>query len=83
MSDVGIYPEVVVRRLQISIDESLDEQLTAEAARRGTSKAALIRQAVRQTYGERTGQEDALDALAGDVDAAPVDDVDAVIYSDG
>lgn len=72
-----------MRRLQISIDEELDEQLSAEAARRGTSKAALIRQAVRQTYGEQPGQEDALDALVGDIDAAAVDDIDAVVYSGG
>jgi hypothetical protein len=37
-----------VKRLQIMIDEDLDEALEREAARERTSKAALIRRYVRE-----------------------------------
>lgn len=37
-----------VKRLQIMIDEDLDDALQREAAREGTSKAALIRRYVRE-----------------------------------
>ena len=38
----------LVRRLQIMIDEDLDEALARQARDEGTSKAALIRQYVRE-----------------------------------
>ena len=57
-----------MRRLQISIDEELDEALAVEAARRKTSKAALIREFVRERLGG-DGSEDPMAKLveeAGD-----------------
>jgi Ribbon-helix-helix protein, copG family len=38
----------IVRRLQIMIDEDLDEALARQARDEGTSKAALIRRYVRE-----------------------------------
>lgn len=68
-----------MKRMQIHIEERLDDLLAAEAARRGTSKAALIRQAVAREFGD-AADRDALDDLVGDIDAEPADDIDAVIY---
>ena len=68
-----------VRRIQIYLDESVDEALQSEAARTGRSKASLIRECVAGRYGRRTAQPaaDPLDQLIGafDVDPAPVDEV--------
>ena len=36
-----------MKTISITIDEDLDAQVTAEAARRGTSKSEIIRRAVR------------------------------------
>jgi len=66
-----------VKRLQIYIDEELDEILGVEAARRKTSKAALIRDAVRKRFGGR--RADPIDALVGDIDEEP-GDIDEVVY---
>ena len=72
----------VVKRLQIYIDEGLDEVLAKEAARAGTSKAALIRQAVAERWGGGPAR-DAMDALVGDLDdAGDTGDIDAVVYGD-
>ena len=43
-----------MKRLQISIGEDLDDALAVEAARRHTSKAALIREFVRERLGRAT-----------------------------
>jgi hypothetical protein len=67
-----------MKRLQIYIDETLDEALAAEAARTRSSKAALIRQFVAERLGPSRGR-DALDDLVGAYDEAP-GDVDAVVY---
>lgn len=69
-----------MRRIQIYIEEELDDRLQAEAARAGRSKAALIREAVAARY-ERLGpmEEDPLTRLVGSVDADP-GDVDEVVY---
>lgn len=67
-----------MRRIQIHIEEELDEALAGEAARLGLSKAALIRAYV----GERllpSTQRDPLDALVGSLDAEPAD-IDDVVY---
>lgn len=72
-----------MKRLQIYIDESVDDQLRARAAEQGTSKAALIREAVDRVFGEQAGDgtdsdgTDALDELVGRYDGQPgaVDDV--------
>ncbi len=67
-----------MKRLQIYLDEDLDEALAAESARSGRSKAALIRDAVRERWGGRP-QPDALDELVGAYDEEP-GDIDAIVY---
>jgi hypothetical protein len=74
-----MYPSTV-KRLQISIERELDDALAVEAARRGTSKAALIREYVRDHLGRDRGRSDALDAIVGMSDAEPVDDIDEFLY---
>jgi len=68
-----------MRRIQLYIEEVLDERLGAEAARAGVSKAALIREAVAQRYGDTRPLADPLDTLVGSLDVEPAD-VDDVVY---
>jgi hypothetical protein len=69
-----------VKRLQISIDEDLDDALAIEAARRKTSKAALIREFVRDRLGRPGGgPQDPMTRLIGDIDD-DAGDIDAVVY---
>ena len=72
-----------VKRLQIMIEEELDEALARQAAEEGVSKAALIRRYV----GERLRplppiDEDPIWDLVGIVKGSPVDSVsvDDVVY---
>lgn len=70
-----------MKRLQIYIEEEMDDALALEAVRLGTSKAALIREFIRDRlpFGRKEG--DALDEIVGWApDVEPVDDIDAVIY---
>ncbi len=67
-----------MKRLQIYLDESLDETLTRRARHEGKSKAALIRDAVRERYGSTTDR-DPFDAWAGGVDGVP-GDIDSIVY---
>ena len=66
-----------MRRLQIYIDEDLDDALAIRARRAQTSKAALIRDAVRRSLGEPEPTTDPFrDWIGGsDADPAPVDEV--------
>ena len=66
-----------VKRLQIYIDEALDEALAVEAARRKTSKAALIRGFVAAGIELPRERKDPLDELVGlyDQHSGAVDDV--------
>ena len=48
-----------VRRINIHVDEELDAELAAEAARLGESKAALLRRAARAWLERRGGEPDA------------------------
>ena len=67
-----------VKRLQIYLQEDLDEALASLAVREGTSKAALIRRFV----AERIGQQpvtDPMDRLIGAYDEAP-GSIDALVY---
>jgi hypothetical protein len=66
-----------MKRLQIMIEEDLDEALGLEAKREGTSKAALIRRFVRHQLGGKVSANDALFEMVGedDFDPAPIDDV--------
>lgn len=70
-----------MRRLQIYIEDDMDELLAVQARREGRSKAALIREAVRERYGDRDVTDDALDAWVGSVDVEPAD-IDTVVYED-
>ncbi len=71
---------LIMRRIQIYIEEVVDETLQAEAARTGRSKAALIRECIAAKFSKRVPlEEDPLTALAGSVDAEPAD-VDEVVY---
>lgn len=70
-----------MRRIQIHIDESLDAAVAAEAARRGVSKAALIRSCIAREV--RPAGSPPLDAWAdmiGWLNDDPVDDIDDVVY---
>jgi len=69
-----------VKRLQISIEEELDDALAVEAARRRTSKAALIREFVAERLGRgRPVAADPMADLIGDIDDE-AGDIDAVLY---
>jgi hypothetical protein len=70
-----------MRRIQIHIDEALDAAVGAEAARRGISKAALIRASIAREVGATAPPpEDPWDAMIGWLDDDPVDDIDDVLY---
>ena len=63
------------------MDEVLDDRLESEAARRGVSKAALIREAVAHDLGPGSAPvDDAWGALVGWLDHEPVEDIDELIY---
>lgn len=68
-----------MKRLQISIEEELDDALAIEAARRETSKAALIREFVRERLGGSRPNADPMAPLIGDIDAE-AGDIDDVVY---
>ncbi len=68
-----------VRRLQIYIDEALDEALTVEAARLGTSKAALIRDHVARSMKVREPAPDPICELIGRYDEDP-GSIDEIVY---
>lgn len=69
-----------MKRLQIMIDEELDEALEREARNTGTSKAALIRSYVRERISTLPPLEsDPLWGMKGADDFEPKD-VDDVVY---
>jgi hypothetical protein len=70
-----------MRRIQIHIDETLDKAVAEEAARRGVSKAALIRSSIAREVGAGAPPPaDPWEAMIGWLDDDPVDDIDGVIY---
>jgi hypothetical protein len=71
-----------MRRIQIYIEEQLDERLGSEATRTGVSKAALIREAVALRYADSARLADPLDELVGSLDVEP-GKVDDVVYGPG
>ena len=72
---------MIVKRLQIMIDEDLDAELGRRASREGTSKAALIRAYVRERLHPLPPiEEDPLWSMVGaDGDGEPAS-VDDVVY---
>ncbi|MYB52519.1 MAG: ribbon-helix-helix protein, CopG family [Acidobacteriia bacterium] len=67
-----------MRRVQFYIQESLDDVLQVEAAKRKRSKASLIRECVAARYGDSVQPDsDPLTALIGTVDIDPEDVGDA------
>jgi predicted transcriptional regulator len=68
-----------MRRLQIYIDEDLDDALASRARRTHTSKAALIREAVRRSMAAQEPVLDPFREWIGGSDAAPAP-VDEVVY---
>ena len=71
-----------MKRVQIHLEEELDRAATAEAARRGVSKAALIRASLAKELGGASGPDDdaAWDAMTGWLEDGGVLDVDDVVY---
>ena len=71
-----------MRRLQIMIDEDLDEALGRQARTEKTSKAALIRRFVRERVtGLPPIEDDPLWELVGVAeDVEPVEDIDDYLY---
>lgn len=70
-----------MRRIQLYIDDDLDEALSAEAARSGVSRSALVRDAVRASLGAYIDTPaDTVDDLIGTIDVDPDDDIDSVVY---
>ena len=71
-----------MRRVQIYLEEAVDDALEAQAAREGTSKAALIRNAVAKELGPIESETD--DGWGGMIgwldDLEPVDDIDTFLY---
>ena len=70
-----------MRRIQIHIDAELDEAAEREAARRGISKAALIRESLAERLTvDGTPARDPWSAMCGWLDDDPVDDIDEFLY---
>ncbi len=71
-----------VKRLQIMIEEELDEALALQARREKTSKAALIRRFVAAELEPAPSLEDdpLWSFVASASDAEPVDDIDDFLY---
>lgn len=68
-----------MKRLQIYIEEELDEALAYRARRARTSKAALIREAVRRSIGEPEPPIDPFRDWIGGSDAEPAA-IDDIVY---
>jgi len=72
-----------MKRLQIHIEEELDDALAVAAAQQGTSKAALIREAVAERYANVEDGREALLAMAGMLKGGSPDDsmsVNDIVY---
>jgi Ribbon-helix-helix protein, copG family len=69
-----------MKRLQIYIDEDLDDALKFQAMKQRTSKAALIRQYVAERLRPPTRAHDPLDDLVGAYPDVEPGDIDEVVY---
>lgn len=68
-----------MRRIQIHLDQAMDDNLATEARRRGLSKAALTRMLLAQRM--QSDAVDPTDAVIGAGDGQNTDDIDAAVYS--
>ncbi len=68
-----------MKRLQIMIEEDLDDLLGRQARAEGCSKAALVRRYVRERLHLPTS-DDPLRGMAGAYDGLPADGIDEVVY---
>lgn len=72
-----------MRRVQIHLEEELDRAAAAEAARRGISKAALIRASVVKELAASADDPDgAWEALTGWLEDGGVDSIDDALYGE-
>ena len=71
-----------MRRIQLHLDEELDDALARQAAQRGVAKAALVRDYLWQHVERSTAQDDPAAPLIGIYDGEPAEhgSVDAVVY---
>ncbi|WP_020379586.1 ribbon-helix-helix domain-containing protein [Candidatus Microthrix parvicella] len=70
-----------MRRIQLYIEPDVDHLLSAAAARTGTTRSAIVRQALSAWLaGSVAPGHDPLDDLVGSINADSSDDIDAVIY---
>ena len=73
-----------MRRVQIHLEEDLDRAASVEAARRGVSKAALIRASLAKELATPSPDPDAAwAAMTGWLEDGGVDHVDDVLYGPG
>jgi hypothetical protein len=72
-----------MRRIQVVIDAELDDRLEREAAARGTSKSALVREGVQRVL-EPVPFDNGLwklgEELSGLFDDVEPEDIDTVLY---
>ena len=72
---------LLVRRIQLYLDDDVDDALTAQAAKLGTTRSALVRDAVSASLGsDPHAGSDPLDDVVGSLDVEPDEDIDSVIY---
>jgi len=72
-----------MRRIQVLMDEELDDRLEREARRRHVSKSALLREYVREKVKPFPPiEEDPLWELVGTASFEPIEDVDAWLASE-
>jgi hypothetical protein len=70
-----------MKRIQIQVDEQLDAAVTAEARRRGVSKAELVRASLkRELSAPPTRPGDPWEARRRRLDGTLVEDVDEVLF---
>lgn len=72
-----------MRRINIVIDPELDDRLEHEAAARGTSKSALVRECVERGLPDRpldNGLLALLELSRENADVEPVEDIDEYLY---
>lgn len=71
-----------MKRLQIHIEEELDDALAIAAAQQGTSKAALIREAVAERYASAADGTEALLRMSGMFTGSRDDSksIDEIVY---